>query len=195
MLDRSGLKNSAELGEALSRLSRCLDSLGLQYAVIGGVAVIMRGYLRATADVDAVALDLDDRLDELAANLGHFGLHLRDSNLGQTRLRRVVLIEAAGGTGIDLAMGVIPFEVNLTHKAQAMDVGTGQDVPIASVEDLLVMKLIALRDRDKDDVMRLLELYPDIDREAILATVTEFAEALESPETVTEARRLLKMPA
>ncbi|GMV89011.1 MAG: hypothetical protein AMXMBFR81_19420 [Chthonomonas sp.] len=195
MLDRSGLKNSAELGEALSRLSRCLDSLGLQYAVIWGVAVIMRGYLRATADVDAVALDLDDRLDELAANLGQFGLHLRDSNLGQTRLRRVVLIEAAGGTGIDLAMGVIPFEVNLTHKAQAMDVGTGQDVPIASVEDLLVMKLIALRDRDKDDVMRLMELYPDIDRETILATVTEFAEALESPETVAEARRLLKMPA
>lgn len=195
MLDRSGLKNSAELGEALSRLSRCLDSLGLQYAVIGGVAVIMRGYLRATADVDAVALDLDDRLDELAANLGQFGLHLRDSNLGQTRLRRVVLIEAAGGTGIDLAMGVIPFEVNLTNRAQAMDVGTGQEVPIASVEDLLVMKLIALRDRDKDDVMRLMELYPDIDREAILATVTEFAEALESPETVAEARRLLKMPA
>lgn len=195
MLDRSGLKNSAELGEALSRLSRCLDSLGLQYAVIWGVAVIMRGYLRATADVDAVALDLDDRLDELAANLGQFGLHLRDSNLGQTRLRRVVLIEAAGGTGIDLAMGVIPFEVNLTHKAQAMDVGTGQDVPIASVEDLLVMKLIALRDRDKDDVMRLMELYPDIDRETTLATVTEFAEALESPETVAEARRLLKMPA
>lgn len=195
MLDRSGLKNSAELGEALSRLSRCLDSLGLQYAVIGGVAVIMRGYLRATADVDAVALDLDDRLEELAANLGQFGLHLRDSNLGQTRLRRVVLIEAAGGTGIDLAMGVIPFEVNLTNRAQAMDVGTGQEVPIASVEDLLVMKLIALRDRDKDDVMRLMELYPDIDREAILATVTEFAEALESPETVAEARRLLKMPA
>lgn len=155
----------------------------------------MRGYLRATADVDAVALDLDDRLDELAASLSRFGLRLRDSNLGQTRLRRVVLIEAEGGTGIDLAMGVIPFEVNLMDRAHAMDVGTGQEVPIASVEDLLVMKLIALRDRDKDDVMRLLELYPDIEREAILATVTEFAEALESPETVAEARRLLKMPA
>jgi hypothetical protein len=46
---------------------------GFDYALIGGLAVILRGYDRYTRDVDALVWDLDDRLDQLASLLPKHG--------------------------------------------------------------------------------------------------------------------------
>jgi len=46
----------------------------------------------------------------------------------------------------------------------------------------VIMKLIASREKDIQDVIALKELYPDLDRRRIRAIVTDYAEALERPD-------------
>ncbi|MGB8223755.1 MAG: DUF6036 family nucleotidyltransferase [Polyangiales bacterium] len=45
-------------GDALSTIFRALDEAQVRYLVVGGVAVVLHGHLRFTADLDLV-LDLD----------------------------------------------------------------------------------------------------------------------------------------
>ena len=59
---------------------------GFDYALIGGLAVILRGHDRYTRDVDALVWDLDDRLDEFAASLPRHGF--RPPTAEQLRLSR-----------------------------------------------------------------------------------------------------------
>lgn len=189
------MTDGPDLHDALGRLDAALRSAGFSYAVIGGMAVVLRGYNRFTMDVDAVVLEADDRFPELLSALERHGITFRISDpVAFAKRNRVMLMRTSDGVPIDLSMGALNFELSAVERAPEEQLTPELSAPVVVIEDLMVMKLIALRDRDKDDVMRLLELYPDIDREAILATVTEFAEALESPETVAEARRLLKMP-
>ncbi len=190
------MKREPDLGTALALLDTALREAGFRYAVIGGMAVILRGYDRFTMDLDAIVLDADDRLTELLAALANQGITLRIADgIPFAKRNRILLLQTPDGIEIDLSMGVLPFEQMTVERAPVERLSDQLSARIARVEDLLVMKLIALRDRDKDDVKRLLELHPDVDREAILATVSEFAEALESPETTEEGRRLLKLDA
>jgi hypothetical protein len=55
---------------------------GFDYALIGGLAVILRGHDRYPRDVDALVWDLDDRLDEFASLLPKYGLRPPTIDIG-----------------------------------------------------------------------------------------------------------------
>ena len=173
--------------EALERLSRAAECAGLSYAVIGGIAVILRGHDRTTVDLDAVMLDLDERLDKFIAALQDNGLSFRVPNGREfARRHRVLLLVSANQTQVDLSMGFLPFEVETVQRSSLLDLGNGLRVPVASVEDLIIMKLVAGRPRDFQDIEALKELYPDLDRKRIRTVVTDYAELLENPEMIKE---------
>jgi hypothetical protein len=46
----------AMVGE-IERLITGLSNAGVRYLIVGGVAVVLHGYLRATADLDLIGLD------------------------------------------------------------------------------------------------------------------------------------------
>ena len=54
------------------------------------------------------------------------------------------------------------------------------------------MKLVASRDRDLDDVTRLLELYPDQNKARIRRIVKDFAGVLEKPEILRNLKARVK---
>jgi len=66
----------------------------------------------------------------------------------------------------------------------------GITAQIASKEALVVMKAIAGRPKDLNDILELLKMNPDVDRKYVESTVTEFAEALEAPEILTVLKGL-----
>ena len=68
--------------------------------------------------------------------------------------------------------------------------GNSLTVRVATAEDLVIMKLIASRDRDLEDVARLLELHAEIDRSYVRSVVSGFAEAMEEPEVLRNAEYL-----
>ncbi len=159
---------------------------GFDYALIGGLAVILRGHDRYTSDVDALVWDLDDRLDELASLLPKHGFRppsteeLRLSK--STRLLHTLWQEEVF---VDFMLGLVPFERETLDNATPMDLGRGGVAKVATPEDLVIMKLTASRERDIQDVIALKELYPDLDRRRIRTIVSDYAEALERLE-ITE---------
>ena len=79
-------------------------------------------------------------------------------------------------------MGALPFEIEMVGKATREVVFENVSVPVVAAEDLMIMKLIASRDQDHDDVGRLFEIYPDVNLKRIKRIVTDYAEILERPE-------------
>ncbi|HRK21521.1 MAG TPA: nucleotidyl transferase AbiEii/AbiGii toxin family protein [Fimbriimonadaceae bacterium] len=179
------MQNIPELNGALASLSAALSELGLRYALIGGIAVILRGYDRATQDVDAVVLDSDETLPAILKTFERHGLQLRIADAEAfARRNRVILLQASDGTGIDVSMGLLPFETELVERATLEPLTHAIEVPVATAEDLIIMKLVAARDRDLDDVRRLIELHPNLNGGRIRKIVSEYAEALDQPEIV-----------
>lgn len=62
---------------------------------------------------------------------------------------------------------------------------------IAKPQDLVVMKMLAFRERDRDDVMRLRELDTTIDWETVRQHVVEFCELLEDDQRLIYLDRLI----
>ncbi|MFN3651994.1 MAG: nucleotidyltransferase family protein [Armatimonadota bacterium] len=80
-------ENSAVF-QALEKISRRLDELGVEYAVVGGMALFQHGYRRFTEDVDILVTPKDlrtihQRLEGRGYRPPHpHSKHLRDTELG-----------------------------------------------------------------------------------------------------------------
>ncbi|MFI5384888.1 MAG: nucleotidyl transferase AbiEii/AbiGii toxin family protein [Fimbriimonadales bacterium] len=181
------------MADAALRLTAAMESGGYSFAVIGGLAVIIRGYDRFTRDIDAVVWDADERLEHLIQHLSKHGLTLRESDgLSFARRYRVILLQTPREYQVDVSMGLVPFEREVIDRSSLEKLGESVQIPVANAEDLIIMKLIASRDRDIDDVRRLLELYPDVEHGRIRRIVSEYAEVLDQPEIVSQMSQLLK---
>ena len=169
-----------------------LSSLGLEFAVVGGVAVAFCSTPRFTADIDAVILDIDDRLEWLIESLGKAGYSPRTSEpVAFARRTRVLTLIDADGTGIDLMMGLLPFDENLVRTAIAGRGANGLIVPSASPENLIVMKAIAWRPKDIEDIRQIVSVNPEIDRSTVLSIFTDYAELLEVEDRVSELATIM----
>jgi hypothetical protein len=65
--------SAKEIISPFERLLADLTASGVDYAVVGGVAVIANGYLRLTEDLDILVSDSPDNLTKLLEVLSRFG--------------------------------------------------------------------------------------------------------------------------
>ena len=150
------------------------------FAVIGGLAVSWRGEPRATGDVDIV-VDID--VEQAVA--------LKDE-LNQTpfcplfpQVAEVIesslilpLIHKDAKVTVDLSLGLSGFEKQLIARATDIEL-EGHSVPVATAEDLILIKLCAGLQRDMDDMPRLVNLCgKDLDWEYLIKTGHELQRAL-----------------
>ena len=162
-------------------------------AVIGGVAASLLGRPRVTKDVDMVAL-VDDGAWQglLEVGLRHgFEARIADA-LDFARTSRVLLLRhRSTGIEVDLSFAALPFERELIERA-AERVVRGVAFRVATPEDIVVMKSLALRPRDVADIEAILEATPDLDLERVRVTLRAFTEALETDDFAGEFERILK---
>lgn len=180
--------------EALGDLSRALADLGSPAMIIGGLAVIARGVPRLTIDIDATVWGNDASLDRLFSELErhHIVPRIEDARKFAEHRQVLLLVHQPTGTPLEVSIAWLPFEEEALQRASPVSFG-GVEVPVARPEDLIVYKVVAWRDRDKDDVERLLVLHHDtIDLERVRKLVREFAEALGDPKRVEEFETLLR---
>jgi hypothetical protein len=134
-----------------SHLLRRLVAAGVDFVVIGGVAVILLGSARNTKDVDITFATDQRNLDALGGVLVELNARLRgiDEPLpfipdGRT-LRNISLLtldtEPPGGPPYD----------ELRARASDVDIG-GATVRVADIDDLIAMKKAAGRLRDLADI-------------------------------------------
>ncbi len=149
-----------------------LERAGVRYVVVGGLAVVMHGHPRFTADLD-LAIDLSS--DEAARAVGALtalGLRPRapvnPADLADP-IARAAWVETKGMTVLsfwdpDRPLRVvdvfvenpIPFD-ELRRHAETAELGS-TSVRIASIPDLIRMKEIAGRPQDREDIAALTEI-------------------------------------
>ena len=143
------------VADLLRDLASSLDGLGIEWYVFGAQAAIVHGAARLTADVDVTVL-LPAALSarNLVEALDQFEPRFEDTRfLEHTRV--IPVAHAASGIPVDIVLGGPGLEEAFAARAQRRSV-EGVDLPIASAEDIVVMKVLAARPKDLEDVTAVL---------------------------------------
>src|SRR5580658_3890542 len=140
-----------ELFEAARQLQEFCDLQGWRSCFIGGLAVQRWGEPRVTRDIDLTVLagfGSEERI--IGPLLDHYAARVNDARDFALR-RRVLLLAAPGGAGIDVLLGALPYEENLVARSTPFSFGPGLEIRTCSAEDLIVLKLFASRPQDIQD--------------------------------------------
>ena len=167
------------------------QSLGLPYAVIGGMAVQWWGEPRMTKDVDlTVVAPLDQPSSVLVRQvLDHFPARIENA-LEFARRSRVILITASNGCPLDISLGLPGYEDEVMHRAVEFELEPGKAVRVCSAEDLIIHKAIAGRPQDVRDIEGIVYRQRDaLDTAIIRRWLQAFAKLLDNPEIVERFER------
>jgi predicted nucleotidyltransferase len=147
---------------------RILDDLnqaGVRYVLIGGIALIRHGVVRATRDVDAVFDPDPDNVDRIRALTARWGATRPDGSPipeGSIASDRNIHLATPHGD-LDLlseATASVGF-ADLLARADTRRVD-GVEAPICSLEDLVAMKRSVGRERDLVDLADLESAHGDL---------------------------------
>ena len=150
----------------IQRVKQILDDLGVQYAVIGAMAMAARGFPRFTLDFDFLTTNqavLEAKIwDELVRE--SIVVDVRKGDFDDP-LAGVVRIGEPGE--VDVIVGKWKWEQHVVESAEPLRVA-GMVLPVAKTSDLILMKLNSGGYQSRLDVMGLLEVGP---REQLIAEV------------------------
>jgi hypothetical protein len=182
----------ATLLAALTDLVEWLESTNIPSMVIGGVAASVLGRPRLTQDVDALAiLPEGEWADAVSAAASHGILPRIESPLDFARNSRVLLLKhVKSGIDIDVIFGGLIFEQAAIENCRIYDIG-GLRLRLPRVEDLVVMKAVARRPKDLQDIEGLLAAHPQADVAAVRKWVGEFAAAMSMPDMLEDFDKLV----
>ena len=94
--------------------------------------------------------------------------------------RMITVLHEATGTVVDIALACMPFETELQNRAivhRAADI----ELRLPTPEDMVILKAIAGRPKDLEDIRNLALTYPELDRKRIERWIREYGELLEAP--------------
>jgi len=92
---------------------------------------------------------------------------------------------------LDISLGLIEFEERLIERASPIKIGR-LNIPVATTEDLIILKAMADRPQDIADIDHLLTANPHVHRLYIRRVLKEFSRILERPEMHVQFEALLK---
>ncbi len=147
------------LRQTLRDLAELLNSRGVSYAIIGGLAVLTRGRARFTDDIDAVIALYPDQAIALVQSLQGTPFKPAFEGVEEVINRGLIapLQHRETGVIVDLALGLLPFEQGAIARATPQLLGD-LEMPVVTAEDLLIMKVVAARPRDIDDAREIVRL-------------------------------------
>jgi predicted nucleotidyltransferase len=154
---------------------RVLGAHGIEFVVVGGVAVQTHGYLRPTQDLDVIprpSLVNLSRLGEALAELGARMWRGRPVDVTDPRLlKRTALVPLMTDHGrldllnLGLTAGAPGSYDELREAAVVVELG-GYEVAIAGLDDLIRMKRAVGREQDLADIGALTRSDEELEREA-----------------------------
>jgi len=161
--------------------------------VIGGIAASLLGRPRATRDIDALMILDTDQWPRVLQEAQQFGFVPRLSDALEFAMEARVLLLRHQPTAIDVdvTFGALPFEHEIIERARHMSI-EDVDLLLPAPEDLIIMKAIAHRPRDLNDIEAILDAQPDLDLVRIRLWLNEFSSLMEIPEIATDTEKLLR---
>ena len=177
------------LVEAYRSLARVLDGLELRWYVFGAQAVAIRGAPRATQDIDVTLEASGPQIEAVLHALEEDGIQHRYPEIADTLLSESHLMPLIHPNGfeIDLVLSGSGLE-DLAHgRATRVEI-EGTLIPFAQATDLVVMKILAGRGKDMDDVLSLLA-SGTVDLEEARDLLAQLEEATERIDLVEALER------
>lgn len=147
-----------DLVQALVRADAFMREARVAFALIGGAAIVARVRPRLTEDLDFVVAWDAGGLDALLAAAGRHGFSL-DPEAKDLAAEGLVRLRADGDAPpLDLIRADSPFLAQVIARASAVGGGL-PSVPVASLEDLVLLKVEAERPIDIDDVLAIKDAH------------------------------------
>ncbi len=180
------------LAEALAGLGRALGKLRIRWYLFGAQAALLYGAARLTADI-GVTVQLGDReTAELVHALERAGFSLRVRDVGEfvARTRVLPFLHSRSGMPIDIVLAGPGLEERFFERRRRRTVD-GVPVPVASPEDIVVMKVLAGRGKDEDDAVAILAARPKLDLAWIRSLLDTLERALDQSDLRPRFEQLL----
>jgi hypothetical protein len=158
----------AELVRAVELLADSFAARSIQYALVGGLATLMRGRPRFTQDVD-VLLDVPQlALPGLLDDLAEVGFTFDVPTVIREYVHEHITVLRFGEIRIDWLKPVLPLYRRALTDASSLTWTDGHPIRVATAEGLIMTKLVAFRPQDQADIETLLFANRDsIDVDAI----------------------------
>jgi len=152
----TGRPMAERLTEAVSSLADLFQQQHVTYALIGGLSVAFRGHMRATEDVDFLlhvsALKLPGLLEAMIA--AGCPLELVEA-IRQWNTDGMLVVRWPSGVQVDLLKPVVPVFYRILDRARE-EVFGDRTLRVVDAEGLLLLKLIAFRPLDQEDIRGIL---------------------------------------
>lgn len=147
---------AGDLIRAVEILGEVFDARGVRYALLGGLATMLRGRPRFTQDID-ILLDvpqiaLPGLLDELVER----GFSLDRDTVIRQFVREHMTSFRFGTVRIDWLKPVLPLYDHALAAATSFPWTEGHQLRVLSPEGLIVTKLVSFRPQDQEDIRVLL---------------------------------------
>jgi hypothetical protein len=146
-----------------------------------------------TQDIDVLAIMPESAWESAIETAQNFGITPRiEQAIEFARRSRVLLLKhMESEIDVDVILGGLRFERDAVERGQTHQV-SGISVRLPRVEDLMIMKIIAHRAKDLQDVEGLLDAHPGANIEEVRQHVREFASATAMADVLDDFARILK---
>lgn len=164
----------------LTKIANELERLRLSYMVIGGQAILLYGEPRLTKDIDitlGAGVEGFAQISQLVRELA-LRIMVDDPEAFIHKTMVLPVIEDTSGIRVDFIFSHSPYEQQALARAREVPFGATA-VKFASLEDVVIHKIIAGRGRDIEDVRSILLKNPDYDADYITRWLKEFDQSLQ----------------
>ena len=182
------------VAELLTDLASALNGAGVDWFLFGAQAAILHGAARLTADVDVTVRLPESMLsDALARVVEQHQFRRRIMEADFTKRTRVIpFIHSPTAVPLDVVLAGPGIEDQFFDRVQFRTV-EGATVRLASPEDLIVMKLLAGRPKDVEDIAAIVTAYGErLDVDYTERTLTVLEDALAQSDLRPMLRQILQ---
>ena len=152
--------NDNPLLKSLKELCMFLEAQGIEYMLIGGLAVGIWGEPRATVDIDFLVAIGSDDFDTLKHKLIESSrfvfIHDKPMVFGKVSFLRATL-KSNPDVSVDFLFVDDVFKNEALKRKKAIQL-TDFSVNIATPEDLIILKLLSGREQDRLDARKILNI-------------------------------------
>ncbi|MCS7310868.1 MAG: nucleotidyltransferase [Armatimonadetes bacterium] len=168
--------------DLLVKMATEFERRSIAYMLIGGQAVLLYGEPRLTADVDVTVGVAPEQFSRILEAVQALGWQVR-VNEPEEFVRRTLVLpcqDEATGIHIDVIFAQSAYEQQALQRVRRVRMGEAE-VCFASVEDVVIHKVVAGRPRDIEDARRIWLKNPNIDEDYLRYWLQQFEEALGEP--------------
>ena len=159
----------------LKKIAQELDKVDIQYMVIGGQAILLYGEPRLTKDIDITLGVGIDKFKEVKNVAGKLKFKILVSKAEEFVKNTMVLpvVDEKSGIRVDLIFSFSPYERQAIERANRVKFGS-TIVKFASIEDVVIHKIVAGRARDIEDIKSIILKNSNYDIKYITKQLKEF---------------------